>query len=104
MKLGATQTISKRIDHATGRRQDAQSGKSPGIEHWRAIDQDLELAVWPSDDFHFSGQLASHSCRHTDGMQAGDSVGAGPDLNSSHVAPSVTEAFEGQRRSRTTSH
>ena len=84
--LRVAQPLSQRVDNPLGGRENAERGEWPSLEHQCTIDEDLELAVRPADDVNVRVQLASDARRHTGGMQARDSIGAGTDLNARHDA------------------
>lgn len=84
--LRAGKLLLQHVDNPLRGRENPESCKSPSVEHQRTVDEHLELAVGSTDDFNVRIQLPFHARRHTDGMQARDSIGAGTDLDARHVA------------------
>lgn len=82
--LWLAQLRPNRLDHLVARREDTKGGQRPAIEDWLAIEQYLELAVGSSHHLDLCVKFAPQFRRHTDGVQPGHSVGARPDLDSSH--------------------
>ncbi len=62
----------------------AECGKSPAINHCLPIDQNLVFGVSPMDHLDLDPELATQLCRHPDGVQSGDSIGAVADTYSGH--------------------
>jgi hypothetical protein len=64
--------------------KNAENCEGASIEYYYLINKHFELAVTPAHHLHFRSQLAPESRRHTDGVQARDSIGAIPNANPIH--------------------
>jgi len=80
------QLLSQDVENSLRGRENSEGSESPSVEHRRTVDEDLKLAVGPAHDFNVRVQLPLHACRHTDGVQSRNSIGAGTDLDARHVA------------------
>jgi hypothetical protein len=95
-----------RIDEGTGSRSDgrhlgdqrpyglhdflsgwhnAERHECAAVDHHLVVDEDLELAVPAFDEIDFGLQLTAKARRHTDGVDAGDSIRAVADGDASHA-------------------
>lgn len=95
MDLRVDQPLSHHFDNPLRGGENAEGCEAPTVEQQRAVEKDLELPIGPADDFDVRVQLTFHARRHTDGMQARDSIGAGTYLDARHAA--LAEAWRASK-------
>ena len=83
--LSGAQSRPNGLDYLRPRRQYAQSGPGPTVNHCLAVDKYLELPVRSTDQLDRGLEFAPQSRRHTDGVQPGHSIRARANLNSGHA-------------------
>lgn len=72
------------LDDLPRRGHNAQERKRAGVYDRLLVDKDLEFAIAAVDHGNVGPQLAPHTGRHTDGVDAGDSIATVADGNAGH--------------------
>ena len=83
LRLG-TESFSSYFDNLLGRRHDAEERKCAPVHDRILVHQNLELAIAAVDHGNIGSQLAPQACRHTGGVDSGDSVTAVADRDAGH--------------------
>jgi len=73
------------LDHFLSRRHDPQRDERAAVDDDVVVDEDLEFAVAPFHQIDIGLELTAKTRRHTDGVDAGDSIRAVADGDASHV-------------------
>jgi len=82
-RLG-TESFSSYFDNLLGRRHDAEERKCAPVHDRILVHQNLELTIAAVDHGNIGSQLAPQACRHTGGVDSGDSVTAVADRDAGH--------------------
>ena len=73
-----------RINYPPAGREYAECRERAGVDDGLAVDEYFEFAVAPLDHLDVGSQFPTKTRRHTDGVEAGHSIGAIADGNPSH--------------------
>jgi hypothetical protein len=72
-RRSASQSLPHLADNLPCRRHYPEDHEAATIDNYLVVHEDFVFAVMPVDRVDLDPELAAEPCRHTDGMQTGDS-------------------------------
>jgi hypothetical protein len=82
---GRREALSYGLDYFPAGRQHAQKSCGAAIHDGVAVHQYFELAIVAVKHVHISREFTTNPCRHTGGVESGDSIRAETKRNAGHI-------------------